>query len=292
VTASSLSFVAGLRDIADRYPALLCDVWGVLHDGAEPSPGAAEALRRYRAGGGRVVLLTNAPRPAAAVGQQLVDLYGYTDDCWDAIVTSGEAFEAMIAARGRVRVYNVGPARHFGLYDGTAVELVPAEAAEWIVATGLFDDEVETPEDYRAGFAALVARGLPMLCANPDIVVKRGGELVYCAGALARLYAELGGAVTYVGKPHRPIYDAVRARLRDLTGRDLAGRDILAVGDGLPTDVAGARAEGFDLLFVTNGIHAAEFGGEDAPDPAKVAARLVQAGVDLDRASAVIRLVW
>ena len=292
MTDKSVPFIAGLRDVAARYPALVCDVWGVLHDGAVPTEGTAEALRRYRAAGGRVVLLTNAPRPARVVRDQLVDVYGYDDACWDTIVTSGDASTEIIAARGPVRVLNVGPDRDLGLYDGTEAVLTTAEHAEWIVVTGLVDDDTETPEDYRARFAPLVARGLPMLCANPDLVVERGGQLLYCAGALAALYAEMGGAVTYVGKPHRPIYDVVRGRLAKLLGRPAAPGDILAVGDGLPTDVAGARLEGFDLLFVTNGIHAADFGAKHAPDPALVAARLAGAGVDLARARATVRLAW
>lgn len=292
MTDKSVPFIAGLSDVADRYPALVCDVWGVLHDGAVPTEGTAEALRRYRAAGGRVVLLTNAPRPARVVRDQLVGVYGYDDACWDTIVTSGDASTEIIAARGAVRVLNVGPDRDLGLYDGTEAVLTTAEHAEWVVVTGLVDDDTETPEDYRARFASLVARGLPMLCANPDLVVERGGQLLYCAGALAALYAGMGGAVTYVGKPHRPIYDVVRARLAKLLGRATAPGDILAVGDGLPTDVAGARLEGFDLLFITNGIHAADFGAKHAPDPALVAARLAGAGVDLARTRATVRLAW
>lgn len=292
MTDQAVPFVAGLAEIADRYSALVCDVWGVLHDGAVASPGTAEALAKYRAQGGRVVLLTNAPRPAAVVRQQLLDIYGYSDACWDTIVTSGDASTEIIAARGAVRVHHVGPDRDLGLYDGTEATLVGADATEWIVVTGLFKEDAETPEDYREAFADMIARRLPMLCANPDIVVERGGELIYCAGALARLYGEMGGAVTYVGKPHRPIYDVVRARLARLAGRHLSGHEILAIGDGLPTDVAGARQEGLDLLFITNGIHAADFGPETAPDPRKVAARLAGAGVDLGRARAAIRLVW
>jgi HAD superfamily hydrolase (TIGR01459 family) len=292
MTDQAVPFVAGLAEIADRYPALVCDVWGVLHDGAVASPGTAEALAKYRAQGGRVVLLTNAPRPAAVVRQQLIDIYGYSDTCWDTIVTSGDASTEIIAARGPVRVHNVGPNRDLGLYDGTEAILVGADAAEWIVVTGLTNEDAETPEDYREAFSDMIARRLPMLCANPDIVVERGGELIYCAGALARLYAEMGGAVTYVGKPHRPIYDVVRARLARLVGRHLNGHEILAIGDGLPTDVTGARQEGLDLLFVTNGIHAADFGPENAPDPMKVAARLAGVGVDLSRARATVRVVW
>jgi HAD superfamily hydrolase (TIGR01459 family) len=290
--SAAVPFLAGLRDVADRFPALVCDVWGVLHNGAEPNPGCAEALARFRAGGGRVVLLTNAPRPAAEVADQLVTLYGYDPTCWDTIVTSGDASTGLVARRGPVRLHLIGPDRDRGLFEATEATFVPAEEAELAVATALFDDEVETPDDYRDRFAAMIADGLPLLCANPDLVVERGGGLVYCAGSLAKLYAEMGGVVTYVGKPHRPIYDAVRARLAPLLGRPVAAADILAVGDGLPTDVAGARDEGFSLLFVTAGIHAADFGPHEAPDPAKVAARLAAAGVDLHRAAAIPRLVW
>ncbi len=265
--------IAGLNELAGEYGSLLCDVWGVVHNGVAAFPGAAEALRRFRAARGPVVLLTNAPRPAGIIRAQLGRL-GIGDDAFDAVLTSGDVTRQLIAARPGVKLFNLGPERDASLYDGLDVAFAPEAEAELVCCTGLIDDDTETPEDYRPLLARLASRGLTMICANPDLVVDRGGTLVYCAGALARLYADLGGETVLVGKPHAPVYDAARRMLAEL-----GGERCLAVGDGLPTDIAGACGAGLPVLFVTGGIHAADFGPPDKPDGARVAARLAAEGL-------------
>lgn len=267
--------LASLSEIAPRYGALLCDVWGCYHDGVAPYPAAVAALRAFRAQGGVVLLLTNAPRPASAVRAHLLSM-GAPEDSWDAIVTSGDAARNEVASgRMGARVEHVGPERDMGFFDGLAVERVARDAAESVVLTGLFDDETETPEDYAAAIAEWRARDLPMLCCNPDIVVHRGPRLLYCAGAVAQAYEAAGGTVIQAGKPHPPIY---RLAAEVLAARGAEGR-VLAVGDGIATDIAGAAAQGIDTLFVTGGLAAAELSDDpETPDPARLAAWLARQG--------------
>jgi len=250
----------GLSEIAARYDALICDVWGVLHDSLTARTPAVEALRRFRAKHGPVVLLSNAPRPAADVESMLAKL-GVPADCYDGIMTSGMAARADLERRlaeGPVRMLHLGPERDRGVYAGLPVELVGADTADLVLCTGLLDHDTETPEDYRAELAALAARKLPLLCANPDIKVQKGSDLIYCAGALAQLYEELGGEVVYCGKPYRPIYDTTLALAAEIAGR--ASARPLAVGDGLATDIAGANGAGIDALFIADGVHGEEIG--------------------------------
>jgi HAD superfamily hydrolase (TIGR01459 family) len=260
--------INGLSELAEGYDALLCDVWGVLHNGVAAFPAAVEALVKFRATRGPVGLITNAPRPASAIRPQLKSL-GVPDDAYDALVTSGDVTRMAIAERPGARILHIGPDRDLSFYDGLDATLASESDAELISCTGLFDDTTETPDDYRPLLERLAARGLAMVCANPDIVVERGDDLIYCAGALARLYAEMGGEAVLVGKPHAPIYDAAR--------RELAASGesrILAVGDGLPTDIRGAVDNRLPVLFVTGGIHAADFGPPHEPDAERVVARL------------------
>ena len=254
------ALLSGLAAIAPRYDALICDVWGVLHDGHMARGPAVEALRRFRANQGPVVLLTNAPRPVADVQGQFVH-YGVPEDAYDAIMTSGVAARDELANRAqshRLAMLHIGPERDRGVFDGLPLDSVAAEKAEIVLCTGLVDDDTETPEDYRALLAALRARDLPMLCANPDIVVQKGAKLLYCAGALAKVYEAIGGRVVYYGKPYRPIYEAALAKLTEIAGRPI--RRPLAVGDGLLTDIAGANAFGIDALFIADGVHGEEIG--------------------------------
>jgi HAD superfamily hydrolase (TIGR01459 family) len=266
--------IGGLEELAGEYDSLLCDVWGVVHNGVGSFPAAVDALLRFRETTGPVALLTNAPRPATPIRHQLRKL-GVPDEAYDILITSGDVTRTVIAARPGVRVLHIGPERDFSFYEGLDVRLVSEEEADLISCTGLADDMTETPEDYRALLERLLPRKLLMVCANPDIVVDRGGTLYYCAGALARLYEEMGGDAILVGKPHAPIYDTAKAELSAL-----GGKRILAIGDGLPTDIRGAADNGVPVLFVTGGIHAADFGPHDAPDDARVAARLSAEGLD------------
>lgn len=264
--------IRSLEDIAPRYAAILCDVWGVVHNGVRSFPAANAALVRAREKGLAVVLITNSPRPSPDVILQLKAL-GVADSAWDAVVTSGDVTRDLIAVAPR-RLYHLGPDRDLAIYDGLDVDLVDEFEASGVVCTGLFDDEAETPEDYAAALRRFRARDLPFICANPDIVVERGDHLIWCAGALARDYALLGGRTLISGKPHRPIYEAALKAASKALGRDIGPRDVLAIGDGILTDVKGADDNGIDVLYVSGGIHAKEYAGAEEPDTRLLAAFL------------------
>ncbi len=242
--------ITGLSELAPSYDALICDIWGVVHDGRVAHMAAAEALSRFRAAHGRVVLLTNAPRTPDEVVAQLKTI-GVPPDCYDAIVTSGGAARDDLAARGPTALYYIGPERDAVVFDGLAVTRTDIAHADVALCTGLVDDLTETPEDYRDILAAMRARNLTLLCANPDLKVHRGPKLCWCAGALAQAYEKLGGEVVYYGKPRLAIYGTARAALPG------ASR-ILAIGDGLFTDIKGANAAGLDALFIADGLHGEE----------------------------------
>jgi HAD superfamily hydrolase (TIGR01459 family) len=271
------AFIKRFSQLAPNYDAVLCDVWGVIHDGLAAFPEACEALTRFRADGGCVVLITNAPRPGKVV-MKLLDKFGVPRKAYDNIVSSGDVTRAVMAARTDKQVFHIGPERDLPIFDGLGVRFVPFEAAEYVVCTGLSDDETETPENYRELFGKLRARNLFMLCANPDVVVERGKTLVYCAGALADLYGELGGEVLYAGKPYRPIYAQALERILALRGKKPSLSRVLAIGDSVRTDLKGATAFGIDCLFVTAGIHAEEMGGRNSPDLLAIARIFADAG--------------
>jgi HAD superfamily hydrolase (TIGR01459 family) len=277
----------GLREIANNYDALICDVWGVLHDGRQAHGGAVDALKRFRTGHGPVVLLSNAPRPVSVLEEQFAQI-GVPSDCYDAIVTSGVAARAGLQARaghGRLPILHIGPERDRGVFEGLAIDCVDAVHASIVLCTGPYDDDLETPEDYRDMFGDLKRRNLTLLCANPDIVVQRGGKLIYCAGALARLYEELGGDVVYYGKPYAPIYQTTLAAARQAAGRAVVRP--LAVGDGLGTDIRGANVVGIDAVFIADGIH-----GEDIPELTAKALEALTARAGVVVLAALRALVW
>ncbi len=251
------SRISGLSFLAGRYDVLLCDVWGVVHNGREAFPTACAALTRWIAQAGPVILISNAPRPEGAVAVQL-DSLGVPREAWTAVVTSGDVSRDLLAARTPGPAWRIGPAKDDPLYEGLGLEFSGPETAEFIACSGPNDEETETPEDYREALAAAAARGLTMICANPDVVVQRGDRLIYCAGALAQLYTTLGGHVIEAGKPYPPIYDLALERAEQRLGADLDRRRVLAVGDGVATDLAGAQAQGLDVLFVADGVHAPE----------------------------------
>src|SRR6201997_227185 len=265
----TLRFVERLRDLVDGVEVILSDIWGVVHNGLESFPEACEALHTFRNRGGTVILITNAPRPADSVQRQLRKL-GVADDTYDAIVSSGDLTRHYVADHPGRKVYWLGPERDGGIYRGLDPVLAPLEEADYIVCTGLIDDETETAEDYRAMMLKARERGLTLICANPDIVVERGDRLIYCAGAIAELYRELGGEVIFYGKPHRPIYERAIALASGLRGREIELKSTLAIGDSVRTDLAGAHGFGIDCLFVTRGIHSDDFEGIDQLDPASV----------------------
>jgi HAD superfamily hydrolase (TIGR01459 family) len=253
--------------LAPLYDVAFCDVWGVVHNGVAAFPEACDALARFRRGGGTVVLITNAPRPGEVVAH-LLDRLHVGRDVYDGIVSSGDVTRQVIAERSGASIFHLGPERDRPIFDGLDVRLAPLEAADYAVCSGLFDDNVETPDDYRDLLGRMQRRRLFMVCANPDVVVERGDRLVYCAGALADLYAELGGEVLYAGKPHRPIYAQALALAESVRGRPVGHDRLLAIGDSVRTDLAGATSFGAAFLFVTAGIHAEELGSRENPDPA------------------------
>jgi HAD superfamily hydrolase (TIGR01459 family) len=266
---TALRFVERLRDLVDGVEVILSDIWGVVHNGLESFPEACEALHTYRQRGGTVILITNAPRPADSVQRQLRKL-GVADEIYDAIVSSGDLTRHFVADHPGKKMFWLGPERDNSIYRGLEAEIGPLEQADYIVCTGLFDDETETPEDYRAMMLQARERKLPLICANPDIVVERGDRLIYCAGAIAELYRELGGEVTFYGKPHRPIYERAMALAAERRGHPAPLDRVLAIGDSVRTDLTGALGFGIDCLFVTRGIHSEEFEGIDQLDPASV----------------------
>jgi HAD superfamily hydrolase (TIGR01459 family) len=264
--------------LAHGYDVVLSDVWGVVHNGIAATPEACDALTRFREGGGTVVLITNAPRPGANV-RMILDRLAVPHSAYDAIVSSGDVAHALIAARAGERVFHIGPARDLPMFDGLEAPVAELEQADYVVCSGLFDDTVETPQDYQPLIERMRRRALPMICANPDVVVERGETLVYCAGAIADLYAAAGGEVIYAGKPYRPIYEQALAVAEAARGRPVERRRLLAIGDSVRTDLMGAAALGIDSLFVTAGIHAEELGERHAPDTLALSNIFAAAGV-------------
>jgi HAD superfamily hydrolase (TIGR01459 family) len=266
---TSLRFVEGLRDLVGGVEVVLSDIWGVVHNGLVAFPEACEALHTFRKQGGAVILITNAPRPADSVQRQLRKL-GVADDTYDAIVSSGDLTRQFVADHPGRKMYWIGPERDSSLHRGLDMVLAPLEQADYIVCTGLFDDETESAEDYLTMMLQARDRKLTLICANPDIVVERGDRLIYCAGAIAELYRELGGEVIFYGKPHRPIYERAMQLAAKRHHHPIGLNRVLAIGDSVRTDLAGAHGFGIDCLFVTRGIHAEEFEGVDQLDPASV----------------------
>lgn len=268
--------IQSLEEISGRYAAILSDVWGVLHNGVNYFEPAADALAAARDRGVAVVMITNSPRPHEGVEAQFGTI-GVPTSAWDRVVTSGDVTQELVRSGPR-RVFHLGPDRDLPFYDGLGVELVEEFEASTVVCTGLLDDEVETPDDYREQLARLRARNLPFVCANPDIVVERGERIVWCAGALARDYALMGGRTHIAGKPHAPIYHAAMKAASEVVGRELGRNEVLAIGDGMLTDIKGAADNGIDVLYVSGGIHAADYGHADEPDPARLQAFLDKHG--------------
>jgi HAD superfamily hydrolase (TIGR01459 family) len=275
--------------LARDYDVLLCDVWGVVHNGIAPFPQACEALARFRAERGPVILITNAPRAGASV-RRILDRLGVPHDAYDAIMSSGDVTRGIVEGRRGQTVFHLGPPRDLSIFADLDVTFAPAETADYVVCSGLFDDTVETPEHYRDLLAAMRARALFMVCANPDIVVERGDELVYCAGALADAYAALGGEVLYCGKPYAPIYDAALGKAAAFGGDAPPRARVLAIGDSVRTDLKGAASFGLDCLFVISALHAEQAGGREAPDLSGLNAMFTAAGVEPK--AVMRRLAW
>jgi HAD superfamily hydrolase (TIGR01459 family) len=278
MSSSDPPFLDHVAALASGYDVLLCDVWGVIHNGVTAFPEACDALARMRQDGGTVVLITNSPRPADGLMLQL-DRIGVPRGSYDGIVSSGDVTRAVIAERPGQTVFLIGPPRDLPIFAGLHVSLVDAETADYVVCSGLFDDTRETPEDYRQLLTRLQARGLFMVCANPDVVVERGDQLVYCAGALADLYQTLGGDVLFAGKPYPPLYVRALAKAEAARGAKVPLDRVLAIGDSVRTDLKGAASLGVDCLFMTSGIHAGEVGGHGNNDPETLRAFFAEAGI-------------
>ena len=267
---TALPSITGLADLADRYDAVLSDVWGVVHNGIAAFPTAVDALAQFRAKGGKVVFITNAPRPSPPIVAMLDEL-GVHRGAYDAIVSSGDATRVMIEKYRGKAIHHVGPATEDDLlYAGLGVRRTGVDEAEAIVVTDLDTDD-DTPEMYRERAKTWLARKLPMICANPDRVVEHGDKIIYCGGALGDLYAAMGGMVLMAGKPYQPIYEEAFRLAEEAAGRALDKSRVLAIGDSVRTDATGAAQFGIDLLFVTGSIHAAELDAFGKPDPQAIA---------------------
>ena len=258
MTNAAIPILSSIGALASPGDAWIVDIWGVMHNGVRAYEAACAACRRMRSAGGTVVLLSNAPRPFTDVMTHL-DGLGVPRDAYDLGVTSGDVTRSLIAdlARSghRAPLLHIGPERDKGLFADLDVALVPAEQAEVVICSGFYDDTKETPADYAPLLERLRARNLPMVCANPDIKVERGDKLVYCAGALAAAYEALGGRVTYAGKPHVPVYERAFAEIARHRGGPVTRDRILAIGDGIETDLKGAHAAGIASVFIASAVH-------------------------------------
>ena len=277
--------VNALSDISAQYDALFVDLWGCVHNGVRAFDAANKALIEYRAGGGIVVLVTNSPRPRAQVEQQLAD-FGVSRDAWDSIASSGDsARSALFLGAVGQKIYFIGTDAELPFFeplklidDPIQTSHVPIEEAEGIVCTGLPTAD-GTPDDVRAPLLYAKQKGLKLLCANPDIIVDRGDKREWCAGAVAQAYTEMGGTSLYFGKPHAPIYDLARRRLSAIRP-NIPDDRILAIGDGITTDIQGAIGEGIDSLFITGGLAAKETATVTQPDPEKLSQYVLEKQLD------------
>ena len=262
-SANLIPIINSISALAEGRDVWLTDIWGVMHNGVAPFASACDACTRFRLAGGSVLLLSNAPRPAASVVAQL-DRIGVPRFAYDAVVTSGDAARTFLASHPGKIIYPLGPERDLPLYEGLDITLGSAEDADVISCTGLFDDEIEVPDDYATLLAGFAERNLPMICANPDLTVERGDKIIYCAGALGSAYERMGGSVKYAGKPYLPVYEMALAHIETLKSKTIVRERVLAIGDGIRTDIAGAVRAGIDSVFIASGIHVEEGGLTDA----------------------------
>jgi HAD superfamily hydrolase (TIGR01459 family) len=264
LSTETIPVIDAIAPLGKGYAAWLVDIWGVMHNGVRAFPPAVEATRRYREQGGIVILLSNSPRPSKPLQRQLTNL-GASKESYDTTVSSGDLTRHELAKHAGARIFHLGPERDLPIFKDLDLTRVDAKDAELVVCTGLFNDDTETPEDYEVLLRELAGRKLTMLCANPDHLVERGHNLVYCAGALAQIYEEIGGKVIYAGKPYAPIYELAEETIAGIAGRKVPRSEILAIGDGIRTDMAGAAEFGLDAVFVASGLHVGP-GGEGLDD--------------------------
>lgn len=288
IETSPIPILESIACLARRYDAWLVDIWGVMHNGLSPFPKAVEACRLFREGGGTVILISNAPRPRETVAEQLLEV-GVPADCYDGIATSGDVTRTLIASYAGKALFHLGPKRDLPIFDDMNVTLGGVGDSAAVVCSGLYDDETETPDDYAGLLAELLAHGLPMICANPDIKVERGDRLLYCAGAIAEAYERLGGQVIYAGKPYKPVYDLALALVMAKRGSALPLHRVVAIGDGIRTDIAGAAAQKIDSVFIASGVHVA--GGRETALDAGTLTQLF-AGSKARPVAALTQLSW
>jgi HAD superfamily hydrolase (TIGR01459 family) len=277
-SSETIPVISSIGALSACYDAWLCDIWGVMHNGESSFSDAVLACTRFREQGGTVVLISNSPRPSDAVARQLADI-GVPEASYDAIVTSGDTTRNELLVRKDQSVFHLGPERDKPLVNGLDLQLVGLENASFVLCSGLYDDSTETPDDYAEMLSLMKQRGLPMLCANPDIQVERGHRLIYCAGALAAAYEQLGGEVIYTGKPHQPIYDRALSTIRDLRRQETRRERILCIGDGIKTDIKGAVESGFDAVFIASALHIDDVRTNGLLDPAVVTAAFSGTGM-------------
>lgn len=291
--ANEIPVIEGAGDLLPNYRALIVDLWGVVHNGQSAYQAAVEALQKYRSKcGGIVALLSNAPRPASAV-QAMLDRLKVPHDAYDTILTSGDLTRIEIAGGGWGQsLVHIGPDRDRGVYEGLSLIEGDIDTADFILNTGLFDDDTETPDDYRDLFKVGLERNMPMVCANPDIKVMRGDDHIWCAGALAALYEEMGGKVLIYGKPHAPTYKAVMRELGLKAGFPLNKSDVLAIGDGIKTDILGANQAVIDALLIAGGIHAADLGYSGTGELGAEQMNKAMQDAGLDAVAAMTQLSW
>jgi len=290
--------VRGLADLASGYDIILSDVWGVVHNGLLAFAKAIEALGRFRAGGGKVVLMTNSPNPSRFVVAQL-DRLGVPRKTYDAIVSSGDVTVSLLVERAGLGLFHIGPPDETALFEevlalcGETPRAAPLQQASFVLCTGLADPWHETPADYEELLAAMRARNLELICANPDIVVEDGRKVFYCAGAIAERYAGAGGKVIQAGKPFAPIFARALELARGPDTKILDRARVLVIGDAMRTDIKGAHDQGFDSLFVTSGIHRQELhgGAEDAALDAAAFRQFMEAA-DFAPTAAIPELIW
>jgi HAD superfamily hydrolase (TIGR01459 family) len=240
----------GLAEIAAGRKAWFCDVWGVLHDGLKPFQPAIDACRAFMRQGGQVVLVSNSPRTSPPVAAHLNNV-GVPRDSYTTLVTSGDVTRGFVETYAAEPMFHLGPDRDKCLFEGLKLQFVSARSAKVAVCTGFFDEDQETVEDYEPMLASLAARKVPMICANPDLIVERGPRIIPCAGLLAKRYVELGQTVIQAGKPYAPIYEAAQQKL----SRPMPKSAILAIGDGTGTDIQGAAAQGIDAIYVASRVN-------------------------------------
>ena len=246
-----------MKDLSRSFPTWFCDIWGVVHDGISPFPKSVATLAKHRDNGGCVILVTNSPNTSPSVTKHL-DQIGVAREAYDAVVTSGDVTRDLITKFGGGKIYHIGTPRDYSIFEGLETTRVALNDAKSVVCSGLFDENTETADDYLPLLTEIKQLGLTMICANPDKVVRKGSQLIPCAGALAEVYADIGGKVLMAGKPYLPIYELAKVTAERIIGKPVGKSQILAIGDGPATDIKGAADFGVPCVLITGGINTSD----------------------------------